>query len=108
VSKDNNYEFQLVSRREQIKILIAKTIVFLAIISFLYLLLDQSTQTESYRYRLAGWVLVGIFAYMNLMNIQSRLMEVFEFTFDHKGLEFVLPGSALIMYGHYLLLFGSS
>ena len=106
MGKDNNYEFQLVSKREQIKILIAKSVVFLAIVSFLYLLLDPGTQPDSYRYRVAGWILVGIFVYLNLVNIQSRLMEVFEFTFDHRGLEFVLSGSALIMYGHYLKLFG--
>ena len=99
MSKDTKYEFGLISKKEQMKILAARAVVYISTVGCLVALLFRDGVQSTSSFYLAGWVLSGIFVHVNLMNVKSELIEIFEYSFDHKGLEYVLAGGALTLYG---------
>lgn len=101
MNKDRKFEFGLVSRTEQIKILVARIVVFTLAMIFLGTLLFVETDQSTNCY-LAGLTMICVFVYINLLQIKLEFEEILEFTFGHKGTEFSIVGASLVTYGFYL------
>ena len=88
------YEFAHVSKAEKIKILAAKLVLGLFIAYECYLLAIGADDLSS---RLAALGSIGIFtfAYINVMQVKSEFIQLFEPPYFKHGLEFMVAGVLL-------------
>ena len=92
---NDSYEFSYMSTREKRKILIAKIIFGLVIASCLYWIATSTTDDLSADLMNMSAILTAVFGYINLINVKSELMELFEPPYSYNGSEFVFIGFAL-------------
>jgi len=80
---------------EKRKILIGKCFLSLLIANgFFWLVSDKSSTLSSDLIQVSG-ILCAIFGYINLINVKSELMELFEPPYEYTGYEFLAAGFLL-------------
>ncbi len=102
MGKERKYEFGYLSKEARMKIISSRVIVFAGtLICLLFLLFDQGFSLSG-RLQLAAWILNGVFAYLNLMDVEIDVMELFDWGFNHRGVEFAIAGFLLMLTSAYV------
>ncbi|HJP50219.1 MAG TPA: hypothetical protein QF611_04240 [Pseudomonadales bacterium] len=88
----DSYEFGFMSRKEKIKIILCKIFLAILIIHSFYRLVDGTTATLSSDFIQVSAILCAVFGYINLLKVNSELMELFEPPYFNVGYEFIIAG----------------
>ena len=92
---NDSFEFGCMSKSEKRKVLVSKLVLAVLIsFCFIVLVLDE-TLTPSSNLILVSGALGAIFGYINLLNIKSKLMELFEPPYAYIGYEFIIVSMIL-------------
>lgn len=102
MGKERKYEFGYLSRSARIKIITAKIVVFSLTVGLLLALVLMDDLQLYRQLEIAGLVLIGVFAYLNLMDVEIDVMEVLTWDFKHRGVEFAVVAFVLNLSGFYL------
>jgi hypothetical protein len=98
VGKDS-YEFSHMSEKEKYKLLVAKVIMLGNILWSLWSLGSDSHLHSGGPYLDAAWILAAVFAYINLLDVKSELVELFEQPLSYRGREFMLLSTICLCVG---------
>ncbi len=92
---NDSYEFGFISKVEKRKVIVSKTLLILLMTYCFVGLIADDTSTMSSNFIKVSGILCAIFGYINLINVKSELMELFEPPYEYTGYEFLAAGFLL-------------
>ncbi len=91
----DGYEFTYMSSGEKRKLLVAKFALAITIAWAFYMLIASKTTTLSSDLFNVSWILAAFFGYLNLLQVKSELIELFEQPYDYVGYEFIITSTII-------------
>jgi hypothetical protein len=88
----SNYEFQYVSKRQRLNLVLCKLFVIFWILAFLALMIFKSIPDTQNDLLFASGIMNAIFAYINLMRVKVEVQEIFEPPVKWHAMEFFWLG----------------
>ena len=84
----SNYEFQHVSKRQKIDLILYKLFLIVLILAFQALIVNGSELAMSESLTFTSGIMLAICCYINLMTVKVEVPELFEKPIEWKGQEF--------------------
>ena len=96
-------EFSFRSKKERIKLLVAKAVLAALMLSGFVILMSEP-DLASDLFAISG-ILAATFGYINLYSVRSELIELFEPPYQYNGSEFLVAGLIFNLGGIYVQVF---
>ncbi len=91
----DGYEFGYMSKREKLKVLAAKVFLAAMIAFCFYQLLSGPIDDLGLKLSSTSGIFAAVFGYINLLNVKSELVELFESPVVFTGYEFIVASVVL-------------
>jgi len=98
----STYEFQLVSTRQKVNLILCKLALILVILSCLGILIHDTEFNPQNDLMFSSGIMQAIFAYINLMTVKVEVSELFEPPIQWKGYEFFWIGIVMFVASYFV------
>jgi hypothetical protein len=102
VGKERKYEFRYLTPQDRLKIGGSRAFVFPLMIGLLIWLGFNDDSTTFSKIQAVSCILICVFAYLNLLNVDVDVADVFQWEFDHRGVEFAIAGLLFSLVGFFV------